>query len=41
MIDVKRTDCNGTCACGVEPLAYPKYSFGMLLEARSLALEHR
>ena len=34
-------DCSGTCACGVEPLAHPKYSFGMLLEARHLALEHR
>jgi hypothetical protein len=34
-------DCSATCACGVEPLAHPKYSFGMLLEARHLALEHR
>lgn len=46
MIDVKslapaKTDCSGTCACGVEPLAHPKYSFGMLLEPRLLALENR
>lgn len=34
-------DCSGSCACGVEPLAHPKYSFGMLLEARHLELEHR
>lgn len=34
-------DCSGTCVCGVEPLAHPKYSFGMLLEARHLALEHQ
>lgn len=33
--------CTEGCACGVEPLAHPKYSFGMLLEARHLALEHR
>lgn len=49
MIDVRRLphhpahpahDC-ADCACGVEPLAHPRYSFGMLLEARHLALEHR
>jgi len=34
-------DCNGECACGAEPLAHPKYSFGMLLEPSLLALEHR
>jgi len=33
--------CAGECACAVEPLAHPKYSFGMLLEPRLLALEHR
>jgi hypothetical protein len=36
-----RTGCSGACACGVEPLAHPKYSFGMLLEPGSLALENR
>ena len=49
MIDVKPSsakptptaECCGLCACTVEPLAHPKYSFGMLLEARSLVLEHR
>jgi hypothetical protein len=46
VIDVNRlapakTDCTGTCACSVEPLAHPLYSFGMLLEPRLLALEHR
>jgi hypothetical protein len=33
--------CCEECPCGVEALAHPKYSFGMLLEARHLALEHR
>ncbi|MBV9270714.1 MAG: hypothetical protein JO165_06445, partial [Candidatus Eremiobacteraeota bacterium] len=40
-LPLPREDCGGTCSCGVEPLAHPKYSFGMLLEARHLALEHR
>ncbi len=40
-LPMPRKDCSGTCSCGVEPLAHPKYSFGMLLEARHLALEHR
>lgn len=34
-------DCSGDCACGVESLARPNYSYGMLLEARHLAMEHR
>jgi hypothetical protein len=33
--------CDGACACGIEPLAHPRWSFGMLLEARHLATEHR
>lgn len=40
MIDVTESRC-GACACGVEPLAHPRYSFGMLLEPRHLAMEHR
>jgi hypothetical protein len=41
VIALTENRCGGDCACGVEPLAHPKYSFGMLLEARHLALEHR
>ncbi len=42
MIDVSHPPaCKDECACGVHPLAHPKYSFGMLLEPRQLVLEHQ